>query len=137
MLPDEAARARGEGLRVAAVVVLDQGSRHWQKLREAARRSSPAVACCPLGPRSTSSKVSCVGSRGSSITPAPGRPRALGSPAGAGAFLDRNAEEFCTLEADVPEGLEVSALTFSVPTCSLSVWRGGGVAATTMRGASS
>ncbi|KAK2098987.1 hypothetical protein P7K49_024438 [Saguinus oedipus] len=57
VLPDEAARARllqegGGG--VAAVVVLDQGSRHWQKLREesAARVVlTSLLACLPAGPR--------------------------------------------------------------------------------------
>ncbi|XP_059535668.1 dual specificity protein phosphatase 5-like [Myotis daubentonii] len=56
-VPDEAARARllqegGGGL--AAVVVLDQGSRHWQKLREesAARVVlTLLLACLPAGPR--------------------------------------------------------------------------------------
>lgn len=56
VLPDEA-RARllqegGGG--VAAVVVLDQGSRHWQKLREesAARVVlTSLLACLPAGPR--------------------------------------------------------------------------------------
>lgn len=57
VLPDEAARARllqegGGG--VVAVVVLDQGSRHWQKLREesAARVVlTSLLACLPAGPR--------------------------------------------------------------------------------------
>lgn len=57
VLPDEAARARllqegGGG--VAAVVVLDQGSRHWQKLRkESAARVvlTSLLACLPAGPR--------------------------------------------------------------------------------------
>lgn len=57
VLPDETARARllqegGGG--VAAVVVLDQGSRHWQKLREesAARVVlTSLLACLPAGPR--------------------------------------------------------------------------------------
>ncbi|XP_008839988.1 dual specificity protein phosphatase 5 [Nannospalax galili] len=57
VLPDEAARSRllqegGGG--VAAVVVLDQGSRHWQKLREesAARVVlTSLLACLPAGPR--------------------------------------------------------------------------------------
>lgn len=57
VLPDEAARARllqegGGG--VAAVVVLDQGSRHWQKLREESVARvvlTSLLACLPAGPR--------------------------------------------------------------------------------------
>lgn len=57
VLPDEAARARllqegGGG--VVAVVVLDQGSRHWQKLREESAARVVLIsllACLPAGPR--------------------------------------------------------------------------------------
>ena len=95
VLPDEAARARllqegGGG--VAAVVVLDQGSRHWQKLREESSARVVLIsllACLPAGPRVYFLKGERVGDAGPLLPSAPGRPRALGSPAGAGRFPRR------------------------------------------------
>lgn len=87
VLPDEAARARllqegGGG--VVAVVVLDQGSRHWQKLREesAARVVlTSLLACLPAGPRVYFLKGERVGGLGFPVTLSPlGQPHTLGSP---------------------------------------------------------
>lgn len=87
VLPDEAARARllqegGGG--VAAVVVLDQGSRHWQKLREESVARvvlTSLLACLPAGPRVYFLKGERVAAPGCGV---PSCPRSLPPPRSSG-----------------------------------------------------
>ena len=90
---------------VAAVVVLDQGSRHWQKLREesAARVVlTSLLACLPAGPRVYFLKGELRRSRGSLVTPprqdGPGLWGPLLAPAPSSILAPG---KFCTLGLDV------------------------------------
>lgn len=141
VLPDEAARARllqegGGG--VVAVVVLDQGSRHWQKLREesAARVVlTSLLACLPAGPRVYFLKGEHLGAA-DPLSPSPLQdgPRLWGPLLARGALLGAGTRGACTLGLDARWGGHCQCqrserrpphLRSSKAPDSLSAWVGG------------